>query len=131
MDQDEDGTGEYGLFEELVENQYQQAVERSVVNYLYTGGYTQGIAVDYLGDRGTRRRLTPSRSTCRRPRSRAGFAKLPRCGGSGSRSFAPGRCREGREPRQRTGIATGSSAGVPAEKLTVPRRPAGVVTSTV
>ena len=38
------------LFEELVEAQYQQAVERSVVNYMYTGGYTQGIAVDYLGD---------------------------------------------------------------------------------
>ena len=38
------------LFEELVEDQYQQAVERSLVNYLYTGGYTQGIAVDYLGD---------------------------------------------------------------------------------
>ena len=38
------------LFEELVESQYQQAVDRSVVNYLYTGGYTQGIAVDYLGD---------------------------------------------------------------------------------
>ncbi len=38
------------LFEELVENQYQQSVDRSLVNYLYTGGYTQGIAVDYLGD---------------------------------------------------------------------------------
>ncbi len=38
------------LFEELVESQYQQAVERSVVNYLYTGGYTQGLALDYLGD---------------------------------------------------------------------------------
>jgi hypothetical protein len=38
------------LFEEMVEDQFQQAVERSLVNYLYTGGYTQGIAVDYLGD---------------------------------------------------------------------------------
>ncbi len=38
------------LFEEMVEDQYQQAVDRSLVNYLYTGGYTQGIAVDYLGD---------------------------------------------------------------------------------
>ena len=38
------------LFEELVESQYQQAVDRSVVNYLYTGGYTQGLALDYLGD---------------------------------------------------------------------------------
>ncbi len=38
------------LFEELVEDQYQQGVERSLVNYMYTGGYTQGIAVDYLGD---------------------------------------------------------------------------------
>ena len=38
------------LFEEMVEDQYQQAVDRSLINYLYTGGYTQGIAVDYLGD---------------------------------------------------------------------------------
>jgi hypothetical protein len=38
------------LYEELIEDQYQQAVERSVVNYIYTGGYTDGILVQYAND---------------------------------------------------------------------------------
>jgi hypothetical protein len=38
------------LREELVDSRYQLAVERSVVNYLFTGGYTDGIAADYTGD---------------------------------------------------------------------------------
>lgn len=38
------------LYEEMVEDQYQQAVERSVVNYLYTGGYSDGIMVQYAND---------------------------------------------------------------------------------
>ncbi len=35
------------LREELVDSRYQLAVERSLVNYLYTGGRTDGIAVEY------------------------------------------------------------------------------------
>ncbi|MHC4093189.1 MAG: porin [Planctomycetota bacterium] len=35
------------LREELLEPQYQLAVDRSVVNYVYTGGRTDGIVVDY------------------------------------------------------------------------------------
>ncbi len=38
------------LREELVDSRFQMAVERSVTNYLYTGGRTDGIAVDYLGE---------------------------------------------------------------------------------
>ncbi|MHC4416569.1 MAG: porin [Planctomycetota bacterium] len=38
------------LREELVDSRYQLALERSLVNYFYTGGYTDGIAFDYLGD---------------------------------------------------------------------------------
>ena len=38
------------LREELVDSRYQLAVERSLTNYLYTGGRTNGIAVDYMGD---------------------------------------------------------------------------------
>lgn len=38
------------LHEELVEAQYQLAVERSTVNYLYTGGYTSGIQGSWEGD---------------------------------------------------------------------------------
>ncbi|MHC4108169.1 MAG: porin [Planctomycetota bacterium] len=37
------------LREELVDSRYQLAVERSVVNYLYTGGRTDGIEVEYYG----------------------------------------------------------------------------------
>lgn len=39
------------LREELVEAQYQLAVERSNVNYTFTGGYSDGLAVSYEGDR--------------------------------------------------------------------------------
>jgi hypothetical protein len=35
------------LFEELVDSRYQQAVERSLVNYLYTGAYVDGVALEY------------------------------------------------------------------------------------
>jgi hypothetical protein len=38
------------LREELVEAQYQLAVERSVLNYSLTAGYVDGIAVNYAGD---------------------------------------------------------------------------------
>ncbi len=38
------------LREEIVDTRYQLAVERSNVNYLFTTGYTQGIAVDYETD---------------------------------------------------------------------------------
>ena len=38
------------LREELVHSMYQLAVERSWLNEYFTGGCTQGIAVDYLGD---------------------------------------------------------------------------------
>ncbi len=38
------------LYEDLMEAQYQQAVERSVLTYQFTGGYSTGIAVDYSGD---------------------------------------------------------------------------------
>lgn len=38
------------LREELVEAQYQLAVERSNVNYFFTGGYSDGIQVNYQGD---------------------------------------------------------------------------------
>lgn len=36
--------------EELVDAQYQQAVERSVFNYDFTTGYADGIKLDYRGD---------------------------------------------------------------------------------
>jgi len=36
--------------EELVDAQYQLAVERSILNYNFTTGYADGIAVDYRGD---------------------------------------------------------------------------------
>lgn len=35
------------LREELIDSRYQLAVERSLVNYLYTGGRTDGITVEY------------------------------------------------------------------------------------
>ena len=35
------------LREELIDSSQQLAVERSVVNYVYTGGYTDGIAAEY------------------------------------------------------------------------------------
>ena len=38
------------LREELVEAQYQLAVERSVTNYLFTAGYADGLMVNYRGD---------------------------------------------------------------------------------
>jgi hypothetical protein len=38
------------LREELVDSRYQLLVERSLVNYVFTGSYTDGLAVDYLGD---------------------------------------------------------------------------------
>lgn len=38
------------LREELVEAQYQLAVERSNVNYIFTGGYADGLQVSYEGD---------------------------------------------------------------------------------
>ncbi|MHC4317231.1 MAG: porin [Planctomycetota bacterium] len=38
------------LREELVDARYQLAMERSLVNYLFTGGYTDGIALDYMSD---------------------------------------------------------------------------------
>jgi hypothetical protein len=38
------------LREELVDARYQLAMERSLVNYLFTGGYTDGIALDYMTD---------------------------------------------------------------------------------
>ncbi len=38
------------LREELVQAQYQQAVERSVVNYLYTGSRSTGILANYTAD---------------------------------------------------------------------------------
>lgn len=38
------------LREELVEAQYQLAVERSLFNYTFTGGYSDGLAVHYQGD---------------------------------------------------------------------------------
>ncbi len=39
------------LREELVDARYQLAVERSVTNYLYTAGYTDGLTVEYTGDK--------------------------------------------------------------------------------
>lgn len=39
------------LREELVDARYQLAVERSVVNYMYTAGYTDGVAVEYYGEK--------------------------------------------------------------------------------
>jgi len=39
------------LREELMDSRYQLAVERSVVNYLYTIERTEGFAADYYGDR--------------------------------------------------------------------------------
>ena len=38
------------LREELVDARFQLAVERSVTNYLYTAGYTDGLVVEYQGD---------------------------------------------------------------------------------
>ncbi len=38
------------LYEDLMQTQYQQAVERSVLTYMYTGGRSTGLAVDYMGD---------------------------------------------------------------------------------
>jgi hypothetical protein len=38
------------LREELVDSRYQLAMERSLVNYFFTGGYTDGICLDYMGD---------------------------------------------------------------------------------
>ena len=38
------------LREELVDARHQLAMERSLVNYLFTGGYTDGIVLDYMGD---------------------------------------------------------------------------------
>lgn len=38
------------LREELVESQYQLAVERSVLNYAFTGGYVDALALNYTGD---------------------------------------------------------------------------------
>ena len=38
------------LREELVDSRYQLAVERSALNYLYTGGRVDGIALDWTGD---------------------------------------------------------------------------------
>lgn len=35
------------LYEDLVDSRYQQAVERSVVNYLYTGGDVDGLGLEY------------------------------------------------------------------------------------
>ena len=37
------------LREELVDARYQLAVERSIANYLYTAGYTDGLSVEYTG----------------------------------------------------------------------------------
>ena len=38
------------LREELVDSRYQLAVERSALNYIYTGGRVDGIAIDWMGD---------------------------------------------------------------------------------
>jgi hypothetical protein len=38
------------LYEELVEDQYQQVVERSLVNYIFTGSYSDGLLVQYAND---------------------------------------------------------------------------------
>jgi hypothetical protein len=38
------------LREELVEAQYQLAVERSLTNYVFTTGYVDGVSVDYQAD---------------------------------------------------------------------------------
>jgi hypothetical protein len=38
------------LREELVDAQYQLAIERSVLNYFFTGGYVDGIDLGYAGD---------------------------------------------------------------------------------
>ncbi len=39
------------LREELVDARYQLAVERSVTNYIYTAGYTDGLKVEYWGEK--------------------------------------------------------------------------------
>ena len=39
------------LREELVDARYQLAVERTVLNYMYTAGYTDGLAVEYNGEK--------------------------------------------------------------------------------
>ncbi len=38
------------LREELVESHYQLAVERSALNYIFTGGRADGVALDWMGD---------------------------------------------------------------------------------
>lgn len=38
------------LREELVDSRYQLAVERSALNYLYTGGRADGVTLDWMGD---------------------------------------------------------------------------------
>ncbi|MEE9131421.1 MAG: porin [Phycisphaerales bacterium] len=38
------------LREELVDSRYQLAVERSALNYLFTGGRMDGVALDWMGD---------------------------------------------------------------------------------
>jgi hypothetical protein len=38
------------LREELVDSRYQLAMDRSLVNYFFTGGYTDAIVLDYMGD---------------------------------------------------------------------------------
>ncbi len=39
------------LREELIDTRFQQAVERSVVNYVYTGGRTDGFIAEYYGEK--------------------------------------------------------------------------------
>jgi hypothetical protein len=39
------------LREELVEAQYQLAIERSIVNYMFTTGYSDGLTAEWNGDR--------------------------------------------------------------------------------
>jgi len=39
------------LREELIDARFQLAVERSLTNYIYTAGYTDGIMIEYRGDK--------------------------------------------------------------------------------
>ncbi|MHC4219609.1 MAG: porin [Planctomycetota bacterium] len=39
-----------GLREEMVDSRYQLLVERSLVNYIFSPGYVDGLALDYQGD---------------------------------------------------------------------------------
>ena len=39
------------LREELIDSRYQQMVERSVINYVFTGGRTDGLIAEYYGER--------------------------------------------------------------------------------